>query len=296
MANSMRYGSRNLTPQPKAAKATAFGKPKYAPKVPVRPGISYGEYRTAYADPQVVAAVQRVFDQQRLGHEGWQSRQLYGRLELRSAWRLTLKGEQDVYRERRSPSPTKLNVHLLVDASGSMHGWNSTNAQDFVATMIAAFRRIPTVRLHVWQHSAYQDCTIYRVYEPGMNDEGVNRMNMNVGGGNADGFALEAIGQRALRLAKRDEQTLIVMISDGLPSVEGTNATNHDMIAHTKLVCQTLRGKGAKILSVAIAGGANHNAQMYGTENTVAFTNDWTKLGLDFAALFGRTLRAARQR
>ena len=108
------------------------------------------------------------------------------------------RGSIDIFRERQQQSPTMLDVHLLVDASGSMSGDRACRAQDMAATLVDAFKRIPTVRVHVWQHNASSGtASVYRVYEPGMSLDGMTQMLNHIDGGNADGFALQAVGERA---------------------------------------------------------------------------------------------------
>jgi hypothetical protein len=250
-----------------------------------------GGYREPYIDGATVAAIQTVFSRTRLSHQTWESRQLHGRLDTRNVWRNTAKGSVDIFRERHMPSPTKLDVHILVDASGSMYGERACRAQDMAGTLVEAFKRIPTVRLHVWQHNAMAGVTnVYRNFAPGLSPVGLNNMLTNVGGGNADGFALDAIGQRGLSAKRPDTGTLVIIVSDGLPSVTGDGATG-DILDHSTLVTQNLVRKGVRVMGVAIAGDKRAHERMYGEGNSVAFTGDWAKLSRDFAAVFGAMLR-----
>ena len=186
------------------------------------------------------------------------------------------------------PSPTKVNVHLLIDGSGSMKGARACRAQDMAGTMLKAFERIPTVRVSVWQHNAGGQVNIYRLAEPGAPDK-VSGMLDNIGGGNADGFALQWVGDHALGKQRPDEKTLVIVISDGLPSVEGQGARGY-ILDHSTLVANTLRRKGAHVMSVAIAGDDAAHKHMYGEGNVVNFTGDWSQLGRDFATIFGKVL------
>jgi hypothetical protein len=254
----------------------------------------YGE-REPYVNVATVAAVQTVFNRTRLSHQGWESRQFSGRLDSRHAWRSDARGQVDIFRDRKMPSATKLNVHLMVDASGSMYGDNACRAQDMAATLVAAFQHIPTVNLSVWQHNASGNhATVYRVAERGIAPK-LNQMLNNLAGGNADGFALEFIGQRALKGARPDEKTLVIVISDGLPSVSGKGATGN-ILDHSTLVARELRRKGCDVMSVAIAGDPTAHVRMYGEGNVVSFTRDWSALSRSFAATFGKVLgREARR-
>jgi cobalamin biosynthesis protein CobT len=247
--------------------------------------VQVGGRREPYVDATAVAAIHTVFSRSRLSHQAWQARQDYGRLDSRSAWRADAKGASDIFRERRLPSPTKLNVHLLVDASGSMLGNRACRAQDMAATIVKAFERIPTVRIGVWQHHAGGDeCALYRVIEPGAPNK-LPDMLENIGGGNADGFALQWVGERAAKAARPDERTLVIVISDGLPSVRGAGA-RAPILDHSTLVANTLRNKGVDVMSVAIAGDDAAHKYMYGERNVVNFTGDWAQLARDFASTF----------
>jgi len=251
--------------------------------------VRYG-HREPYVHGGTVASIQTVFNRMRLSHTGWARRELHGRLDGQQAWRYDARNQVDIFRERRMPSPTKLNVHLLLDASGSMSGERACRAQDLAGTFVEAFKRIPTVRIHVYQHNANQVANVYRVFKPGMSTVKLNTMLGNIGGGNADGFALQAIGQVVTAHQRRDEQDLIIVISDGLPSVTGAGATGN-IIDHSTLVTQNLHRKGVMVMGVAIAGDVNAHRAMYGEDNVVGFSGDWGKLSRDFAAVFGAVLR-----
>lgn len=252
------------------------------------------DVREPYVDVATVAAIQTVFNRTRLSHQNWESRQMSGRLDSRHAWRSDARGSVDIFRDRRLPSPTKLNVYLLVDASGSMLGDRACRAQDMAGTLVRAFERIPTVNLSVWQHNASgATASLYRVAERGMAPK-LDHMLLNIAGGNADGFALEFVGQRAVQAARRDTKSIIIVISDGLPSVNGQGA-RAPILDHSALVARTLRSKDVDVMSVAIAGDTKAHAYMYGEGNVVSFQNDWAQLSRDFAAVFGKTL-AGRDR
>lgn len=256
--------------------------------------MQWGE-REPYVDATTVAAIQNVFNRTRLSHQGWEAGQVYGRLDARNAWRSDAIGAKDIFRDRRTASPTILNVAILVDASGSMQGERACRAQDMAGTLVRAFQRIPTVKLSVWQHNATRSVAIYRNYERGSANR-LNQMLTHIDGGNADGFALEFIGQRLLKVARRDEVNLVIVISDGLPSQKGNGAVpGTNIVDHSTLVATELRRKGCQVMSVAIAGDTTTHRLMYGEGNVVPFTNDWGKLSRDFASVFGRVI-AGRDR
>jgi cobalamin biosynthesis protein CobT len=251
--------------------------------------IKTSSIRQPYVDDVAVAAIHNVFNRSRLSHQSWASRQDYGRLDSRHAWRSDATGRTDIFRERKMPSPTKVNVYLLVDASGSMLGYEACRAQDMAGTLVKAFERIPTVNVSVWQHNAHAgSATVYRMAERGAPNK-LDRMLFNISGGNADGFALEWVGQYAMRKQRPDERTLIVVLSDGLPSVNGVGAKGN-ILDHSSLVANALRTKGASVMSVAIAGDDASHKYMYGESNVVHWTGDWARLARDFAQVFGKVL------
>jgi len=251
------------------------------------------ESRKPYINKATAAGIQTVFNRTRLSHQTWEARQMAGRLDGRQAWRNDARGSIDIFRDRRLPSPTKLDVHILVDSSGSMSGDRICRAQDMAGTLVDAFKRIPTIRVHVYQHHATQGVTsVFRVYEPGDSLDGLNHMPEKIAGGNADGFALEAVGMRAALQKRPDTKSMVIMISDGLPSVNGVGATG-DILDHSKLVTQTLKRKGVDVMAVAIAGDKRAHELMYGEGSSVLFTGDWNELNRNLSAVFGKALASS---
>jgi hypothetical protein len=258
--------------------------------------VSYWQDREPVVNPAVVASIQTTFNRSRLSRQGWQSRLLEGRVDGRQVYRNDAKGALDIFRERNAPTITKVNLWVIIDSSGSMNGTKIDRAQDLAGTLVSAFQRIPSVRLQVWQHNAMGDgdCNLYRVYAPGVNK--IKQMRSNVGGGNADGFALQAIGDLALKAGRPDERTIVWMISDGLPSAKGTGSTRHDLANHSTIVCATLRAKGLTIIATAIEGFNKDFVQMYSPEWIMQFKTSipadkaWIDLGQQTGAIVGRAL------
>lgn len=244
----------------------------------------------------IVAAVQTTFARSRLSRTGWQSRLLEGRVDARQVWRTDAKGAVDIFRERNAPTVTKVNLFIIVDSSGSMNGTKIQRAQDLCGTLAKAFERIPSVRVQVWQHNALGDgkVNLYRVYARGANK--LTTMLRNVGGGNADGFALQAIGDLAMRDTRPGERTIVWMISDGLPSVHGNGATNRDIANHSTITAEALRAKGCMVIATAIEGFNQDFVQMYGPQWIMEFKEGdpkaWTVLSQQVATVVGRALAA----
>ena len=255
--------------------------------------------REPYVHPQTVAAIHTVFNRTRLSHQAWESRLYSGRLDSRQAWRSDARGATDIFRDRNMPSPTKLNVAIMIDASGSMAGEEACRSQDMAATLVAAFQRIPTVNVSVWQHNASGGTTVYRCYERGAPNK-LNSMLLNIDGGNADGFALDWMGKRLLAAKRPDERLLVIMVSDGLPSVRGhgqtaslaAGAKGNDLLDHSAKVAADLRRKGCDVMSVYIGWDPSSHIRMYGKDKVVPFTGDWSALARSFGSVFGKVLAA----
>lgn len=256
----------------------------------------YWSDRDPKVHPGIVASIQTTFNRSRLSRQGWQSGLLEGRIDGRRVYRNDARGSLDIFRDRNAPTITKVNLWVIIDSSGSMNGTKIERAQDLAGTLVAAFQRIPSVRLQVWQHNAMGDgdVNLYRVYAPGKNT--VNKMRANVGGGNADGFALQAIGDLALKAGRPDERTIVWMISDGLPSAQGTGSTRHDLANHSTLVCAGLRAKGLTVIATAIEGFNQDFVQMYSPEWIMEFKSSlpadkaWAELAQQIGAIVGRAL------
>jgi nitric oxide reductase activation protein len=255
--------------------------------------------------PAVVAAIRAAFDAARVGKRGWEYRTREGRLDTRNVWRNDATGTRDIFKFRDFPSPPALNVHVLVDASGSMHAYDGhtderghgltrwESAQDLSATLVESFSRVSSVTMNVWQFSTHGYTTrLNNVFRPGRN--WLHKMGANVGGGNADAFALRAVGNRAIETSRPDERPVVIVISDGAPTDTGRNSQEGSghlaLVGHSQQVTADLRAKGAIVMAVSIVGDKSLSTAMYGAEGTIEFDGDWNHLGVEFGRIFGRNL------
>lgn len=270
-----------------------------------------GETRKPFVHKGVVAAIQTVFQRARTGRHAWAPRSLHGRIDGRHVWRNDALASVDIFRDRHGASPTKLNVWLLVDASGSMSGMfgdgtRKSKAQDLTATLVEAFKYIPSVDLQVWQHD-YQGerCIMYHVYERGMNK--IAAMIGNGGYGNADGFAIDFLADRIKRSQRADSRSVLIVLSDGLPT-DKARGNDRKPWEHVQVAAEDLRTAGVDVFAVDIAPAAKeYNAEgrwvpgkkrnsdpLYGEENVIPFDVDdprcWERLALGFAQQFGEAL------
>jgi hypothetical protein len=282
--------------------------------------------RTAYSphvNGAVVSAVRTAFQRARTSPRYWQSRRVQGRLDPRTAWRSTSGVDQtDVFKERLAPGATKVNVHILVDGSGSMNSndqfrngdktdiqdgnrtTRSVAAADICATLVDAFRTQPTVRMNVWLHNTGSlnggDIAVFPIVTNGKGREVIGWMPTLTGGGNGDGFAIEWVARKMKRDHRRGEQDLLIVISDGLPSWLPYNGTMGysdprygNAVLHTANIVREARERDIRVMAVAIEPNPNFT-EMYGDDgDVIPFDGDWNKLAVAFGGRLGITLADA---
>jgi hypothetical protein len=209
-------------------------------------------------DTGTVAAVRLAFQRQRSAGRNWKTRQHTGRVDGRSVWRNDARCDRDIFRDRTATGAIKVNVHILVDASGSMTSEADPNdpdvvqaradkksiwmlppevqariktrvqaATDVTATLVEAFRTQQDVRLSVWMHNTWThdntnnvpaDLSLIEVIKSGKGKENIPYMPLMAGGGNGDGYAIKHVVDRLARETRPDEVPLLIVVSDGLPS------------------------------------------------------------------------------
>jgi len=268
----------------------------------------------------VVAAVRTAFVRSRTSPRGWAHRLDEGRLDPRNVWRQQATARTDIFRDRLAPGATKVNVHILVDGSGSMTSGDQHNedgsaatriekAIDIAATLTDAFRGQPTVRLNVWMHntaSQFGEVALWPIITNGQGRQNVGHMAGAVGGGNGDGYAIKWVGEKVRRSHRKGEVDLLIVVSDGLPSWLSANrdlgrynyqtgsydGVGNNGVALVFNAVQELRERGTRVLSIAITPNDNF-AEMYGEDNVIPFTGDWAELAVNIGKALGDTLAAA---
>lgn len=278
--------------------------------------------------PTAVAAIRKAFTLAKTGHRGWKAIQREGRFDVRQAPRIS-RGAQDVFKRKVGRSTTRVKVSVLLDASGSMNFEDATlrnpgrpeervtvrrrmAAAVFGATIAQALGTVPTVDLDVFEHGAGfgDQLTIKWRWSKGtpvaVFNETANRGLRQ--SGNADGHALYAVTERLAREIRRDERGIIMVVSDGLPSIYSTTGT---VSLPTRLIgesehhyeerCRTFqagqalvdavahaRKRGFEVIAVAIDG--SDQSVYYGPQGVIRFTGDWNALGSALARHVGAAM------
>jgi hypothetical protein len=256
-----------------------------------------------------VAAIRKAFLLSKSSHEAWRSYKREGRIDPRHGPRAD-RGATDIFKRKTGVSTTRVKCAVLIDASGSMHGYGGSKitlpgqetkapvdvtrsmaAAVFGATIAKALGRVPTVDLDIYQHAAGYGNRLYIKWRwhKGTPTGVFNEVAYGSigGGGNADGHALFAIATHLKRDLKRGERGVIMVVSDGLPSIYAHGGKGDAGSALVDAVAAA-RKMGIEVIAVAIDG--SDQACFYGKDGVVPFTGNWTALGSALAKHVGKAL------
>jgi hypothetical protein len=256
--------------------------------------------------PTAVAAIRKAFTLAKTSRDAWQTAKREGRIDFRQAPRAS-RGAQDIFKRKTGQSTTRVKVSVLIDASGSMHGRNTGSIQHpydpaqkvqttaamaaavFGATIAEAIGRVPTVNLDVFQHSAGHGQLFLKWRWSKGTPAGVfNEALYSIGGGgNADGHALYAVTERMRKGLRRGERGIILMVSDGLPSIYASGGAGNAGSALTDAVAYA-RKAGFEVIAVAIDG--SDQSAYYGEKGVIRFDGNWNTLGSALARHIGAAM------
>lgn len=215
------------------------------------------------------------------------------KIDQRKVYRL---GSNDgrVFIRGGNASPEGLDVHLLVDRSGSMGGYALEQCQTMLATIAQAMKTERAVRLTIWSESSGNP--INRTFGDSERDhsylirhwstaEGYGVVGARIaalasGGGFHDASAIEAV---AMMIEPTPGfRPVIAVLSDGEPI---------EPKGWIRQVITRQRRKGVAVFGVGMASRLTQaHIEMYGRENLVQFTGDWTALGHGIMRMLARLL------
>lgn len=215
-----------------------------------------------------------------------------GRVSGHRAFRVAA-GFDNIFTRRDALSPDRLDVHLLVDASGSMHDrvtrarWGAPAgprrvemAAQMAANITEALDRLPYIRVHVWAHNTAHGTTLWDVYDSRKGQPLARIAGITASGSNNDASAIAALTHRVVSERSTRERSIIVVISDGAP------CEPEDWV---KGAADSARKQKVGVVSVAIAGGLTKTQEAcYGVENVVPWTGDWSALATGIAKIIGK--------
>jgi len=196
-----------------------------------------------------------------------------GRFSPQRAYRMRT-GSTEVFTRRESLERDRLDVHLLVDNSGSM-SYAIPTAIQVTANLAEAVLRTGKARVHVWAHNTQFHTQVYDLWDSrdGYVDQGYIG-TMSDGGGNRDGAVIAALGEAVIAPESGErEQSVLVVISDGQPN------ETEDLV---RSCVERVRSLGVSVISVAVEGGLSAiQAALYGHDAVVEWRGDWDRMAMD---------------
>jgi hypothetical protein len=238
--------------------------------------------------PEVQAALRAAFTSRRTSHDN-RTVARSGRVSGHRVYRVAA-GFDTVFTRREALSPDRLDLHLLVDASGSMaaRAWNEWDAPRLVevagtltANIAEALQRVPGIRVHIWAHNySWNGTALWDVYD-GRRGDKINRVRaIDASGGNNDASAIRALGEVIRRERSPRERSVMVVLSDGAPNEDES---------WVRGAVESVRKDGIGVISVAIDGGLTETQnECYLPEYVVPWEGDWDLLGRKMAKIMGR--------
>lgn len=205
-----------------------------------------------------------------------------GNLDDDELWRFAAK-DYRVFSEEIIQNRPKVQLGLLVDLSGSMHGYASGSgrsklsiAQELAQLIILTTKQMDGVHADVHGHTANlassgDPVQIYRIWEEG---EPVSRLGLidtlpHVN--NYDGFAIEYCVKQLIARGEPDEQRVLIVLSDGYPAGAGYGGGAAER--HMMSVSDWAEKHGVTVIQIAIDDELRPDAQARMFKHWVPFTS-----------------------
>lgn len=225
----------------------------------------------------------------RTGHTDTSHYQKRGRLDQQALHRLT-KHDYRLFDRRRSTSPGKYLIWMLLDRSGSMDGMESMQAAQVATAIADATRHVRTVRAAVWAWSDnFRNAHAYGAgaalaWRTGMPTTDIAKTIDLPSGGTPDGTIMGWASQAIVKDLRSGETPVIIMCSDGW----GESSLG-DRVAEA-------RKRGVVVVSVAF-GNLDEETQQsrFGRDGYVAWQGDIIRTSRPLAKLIARIVGRDRR-
>ena len=172
------------------------------------------------------------------GHENVTRYQKRGRLDQHGLHRIA-SGDFRCFDRKHSPSPDKFLIWLLIDCSGSMRGYPIAQAADVAATIAAATKFVPTVRLNVWGWTSSWTTGVAggaaSIWKSGDALNKIGNLTKVPMGATPDKTVLSWASKAIAREARPNETPLIILCSDG-QGYSGLNETVEEAAEHGVII------------------------------------------------------------
>ena len=181
------------------------------------------------------------------------NRQKYGKIDKRMISSLGF-GNENVFQYMETDSYKKANLHVSIDASGSMNGGKWTNTMTNVVALCKAVDMIQNLSIQVTFRTTSGDIPYIVMAYDSRSDKfsKVKQMfpSLNVGGTTPEGLCFEAIMKNFLG-SNNDMDSYFLNISDGEPYFGNNDLyySGEPAYQHTRKMVKQIEGMGIQTLS-----------------------------------------------
>jgi hypothetical protein len=181
------------------------------------------------------------------------NRQKYGKIDKRMISSLGF-GNENVFQYMETDSYKKANLHVSIDASGSMNGGKWTNTMTNVVALCKAVDMIQNLSIQVTFRTTSGEIPYIVMAYDSRSDKfsKVKQMfpSLNVGGTTPEGLCFEAIMKNFLG-SNNDMDSYFLNISDGEPYFGNTDLyySGEPAYQHTRKMVKQIEGMGIQTLS-----------------------------------------------
>jgi len=184
-------------------------------------------------------------------------------------------GAERIFQQVMNDKYTPANVHISIDASGSMAGSRFENCQTAVVAIAKAASMIDNLEVQISYRTTTGDTPIILIAYDSRVDSfrKVTSLFKNICASNLtpEGLTFEAI-KSELVAASGDKESFFINFSDGMPYCEprGYSYYGESALEHTRKQVDAMRAMGIKVLSYFIGGGQDYGStqsdfsKMYG--------------------------------
>lgn len=194
-----------------------------------------------------------------------------GEIDDEQLWRVGVE-DYRVFFRRHMEEQDFIAATMLIDVSGSMHGENVRRAQMLATVLMECFATMPNARVKVRAHThlGNDDCTIYRIWEPGDARTRLGLLATVQGGSNYDGYAIEYCANEMVKDARPNETKLLIVLSDGRPN-GGRQYRGTPAMKHVRWVTDHFGRKDIAIFQIAVDEGVDARDQATMFANWIPF-------------------------
>ena len=237
------------------------------------------------------AIIRATLMRSRSGHRAINRGTKRGRCDNRSLPKIAMQ-DYRLFHRRENPSPGRYNVMMMIDWSSSMSGLPSEQTVATVKAIAEAAKYVDSIRMsiHAWTNSvaisgAHRASTVaaaggvYEAWRSGQSLDDIDLVWRVMQSGTPDAYCLAYAVTKILQETDRNEQPIIMMLTDGFGTGE----------SEVRTIVEDANKKGIRVISVAI-GAIDKAAQerMYGEGNVIPWQGDIVATARPIAALLGK--------